>query len=691
MKKVLLIMSVLWLSVITVNAQYQRCGTMEQHELLKAQDPGYEERMNGIEQLIQKRLASDRKWRTSGVINIPVVFHILYSTNNATQNISNARIQAQMDVLTQDFSGTNPDLSNTPSVFQSMTGGMTIEFCMAAQDPNGNPTDGIVRKQTTVTSFSQNNAIKFDTQGGDDAWDTEQYLNIWVGNLGGGLLGYAQFPGGADATDGVVILNAAIGGPGAPGTATPYHLGRTATHEIGHWLNLRHITGDNTCGNDFVSDTPTQQSLNFGCPSFPQISCNNAPNGEMYMNFMDYTNDACMVMFTAGQVARMEACINTVRPGLLTSPGCIPAGSSAPVANFSASATNIPAGNSINFTDMSTNTPTSWDWTFAGGTPGTSTDQNPLNIVYNTPGVYTVTLVATNAGGSDTQTKTGYITVTQGGGGLVCDTLSNFPPTGTPSIFLSDNWGYVSGHNGYLDIAKADYFSQTVTANYQITNALIGFGVATASNTTNTFEVTVWANDGAAGSPGTELGSTTLTYATAAADAGAGSLTLATFAAPITVTGPFYLGIEFFYTAGDTLAIITTEDGEVIPNTAWEQFSTNDWHAFTEANVSWNLDMAMMILPIVCPPLGVNDMVKNNIALYPNPTRGELIIHNNNTIAGEAVVNVVNMMGQTVLSQDYRDFSGTHYLDLASLSNGLYLVEIRTDSGNMVYRIAVEK
>ncbi len=128
---------------------------------------------------------------------------------------------------------------------------------------------------------------------------SSSYLNIWVGNLGGGLLGYAQFPGGAAATDGVVLLNGTVGGPGALGTAAPYNRGRTATHEIGHWLNLRHIWGDSNCGNDFVADTPTQQAaLNFGCPSFPQISCSNGPNGEMYMNYMDYTDDACMYMFS---------------------------------------------------------------------------------------------------------------------------------------------------------------------------------------------------------------------------------------------------------------------------------------------------------------------------------------------------------------------------------------------------------
>ena len=139
------------------------------------------------------------------------------------------------------------------------------------------------------------------------AWPANRYLNLWVCTLGGGLLGYAQFPGGPARTDGVVILNTAFGTTGT--ATTPFDLGRTATHEVGHWLNLRHIWGDrNDCGGtDFVTDTPNAQLPNYGKPTFPHISCNNAPNGDMFMDYMDYVDDAAMVMFTAGQVERMNA------------------------------------------------------------------------------------------------------------------------------------------------------------------------------------------------------------------------------------------------------------------------------------------------------------------------------------------------------------------------------------------------
>ena len=202
------------------------------------------------------------------MITIPVVVHVLY--NNAIQNISDAQVNSQIDVLNEDFRKLNLDISNLPNVFSALAADCQIQFCLAKRDPNGNATNGIVRKSTTITSFSSNDNIKRSANGGSDPWNTSQYLNIWSGNLGGGLLGYAQFPGGAAATDGVVLLYNTVGRVGT--LMAPYNKGRTATHEVGHWLNLRHIWGDANCGSDLVNDTPTQQTSNFGCPTFPRVT-----------------------------------------------------------------------------------------------------------------------------------------------------------------------------------------------------------------------------------------------------------------------------------------------------------------------------------------------------------------------------------------------------------------------------------
>jgi hypothetical protein len=256
------------------------------------------------------------------VITIPTVFHIVYNTS--AENISDAQIQSQLDVLNLDFSATNLDLGLlTGTAFQGLGANVEIQFCMAQRDPAGNATNGIVRVSTSVTSFSTNDAMKFSGSGGSNIWDRNQYLNIWVCDLGNGLLGYAQFPGGTATTDGVVLDYEATG---TIGTAlAPFNKGRTATHEVGHWLNLRHIWGDATCGSDLVSDTPVHNTSNYGCPTYPHYStCTGSPV-EMTMNYMDYTDDACMYMFSPGQKTRMRAVTDGgQRNSLASSQGCTP-------------------------------------------------------------------------------------------------------------------------------------------------------------------------------------------------------------------------------------------------------------------------------------------------------------------------------------------------------------------------------
>ncbi len=330
------------MSSLMAQSANRGCGTMDYLQQQLKNDPAMNLRMQQIEAQTAAYARLNAANKTTMVVTIPVVFHVLYSTNNATQNISDARINAQLDVLNKDFSRTNADAGNTPAVFQGVAANTGIQFCLAVRDPNGVTTTGIIRKQTAITSFVDDD-VKFNATGGDDAWPTASYLNIWVCNLGGGLLGYAQFPGGPANTDGVVLLNGSVGGPAAPGTSTPYHLGRTATHEVGHWLNLRHIWGDANCGNDLVSDTPTQQTSNFGCPTFPHVTCSNGPNGDMFMNYMDYVDDNCMNMFTAGQSTRSNAVLAAggARSTLASSQGCVPVGGGTCGPPASKSATGI--------------------------------------------------------------------------------------------------------------------------------------------------------------------------------------------------------------------------------------------------------------------------------------------------------------------------------------------------------------
>lgn len=296
----------------SVQAQ-QRCHTTEYMDELIRQNPAVMDRIHEIEAHTARHQHGE-EGQTRAVITIPTVVHVVY--RSSSQNISDAQIQSQIDILNEDFRRMNADADNV----WSQAADVQIEFCLASIDPSGNPTNGITRTSTKKRSFSYtNDGVKFNSAGGKDAWPAADYLNMWVCNLGSGLLGYAQFPGGPASTDGVVMDYQYFGDIG---TATaPYDLGRTATHEVGHWLNLRHIWGDGPCGvDDFVPDTPESDASNGGC-NIGHVSCGSV---DMVQNYMDYSYDACMNLFTAGQTSRMRALFQAggARESLLSSNGC---------------------------------------------------------------------------------------------------------------------------------------------------------------------------------------------------------------------------------------------------------------------------------------------------------------------------------------------------------------------------------
>lgn len=293
----------------------RQCGTMAVHHRLLEQHPSFRQNLVDIERLVARRMVSGIAARTGGPTTMPVVVHVVF--NSAAENVSDAQIKSQIAVLNKDYRAKNPDRNKTPAVWRGLVTDVNIQFALASKDPKGKPTSGITRTHTTHTSFSDDNGVKSAATGGADPWPSDKYLNIWVCTFErtpqGQLLGYAQFPGGPPKTDGVVILNTAFGTKGT--VAAPFNRGRTTTHEIGHWLNLRHIWGDTEhCeGTDFVDDTPNQQLPNFNKPHFPHITCGNGPNGDMFMNYMDYVDDGSMFMFTTGQVARMTATLDGPR------------------------------------------------------------------------------------------------------------------------------------------------------------------------------------------------------------------------------------------------------------------------------------------------------------------------------------------------------------------------------------------
>jgi hypothetical protein len=280
----------------------RQCASMDVLAEQLKDNPGQAKKMEDIEKHTkeyEEKLKKGRITAETGVLTIPVVVHVIYNTNAPQQNISDAQIQSQITVLNRDFSKTNADVANVPSAFASLATDMRIQFQLVS----------ITRKASNKTQWGTRDDMKKPNKGGVAPVSPSTTLNMWVCNIGGGILGYAQFPGGSSATDGIVVGPQYFGSSSlASGFyAAPYDKGRTATHEVGHWLNLRHIWGDASCGNDLVADTPTQQTSNGGCPTFPKLTCGNTTSGDMFMNYMDYTNDACMYMFSTGQRNRSWA------------------------------------------------------------------------------------------------------------------------------------------------------------------------------------------------------------------------------------------------------------------------------------------------------------------------------------------------------------------------------------------------
>lgn len=304
----------------------QRCISQERLAAYLQQNPEAEASRAELEHFIQLQEAV----QTRSSIDIPVVFHIVWNTEE--DNISDEQIISQLQVLNQDFRRANNSAGLIPSIFQPLAADMELNFCLARRTPDGAPTNGILRRQTSLSFMGDRIAngrksVCYTSDGGSDAWDTGRYINVWVARRQF-FPAEASFPGmGTASEDGIIISPPFVGKTGSAASNQPYHLGRTLTHELGHYFNLYHLWGPGQTGScsqsDEVADTPTQSKSYLGeCPTHPQITCGSA---DMFMNFMNYTDDACMAMFSNGQKNRVWAAIAAARPGLMAaSEGCSP-------------------------------------------------------------------------------------------------------------------------------------------------------------------------------------------------------------------------------------------------------------------------------------------------------------------------------------------------------------------------------
>jgi len=462
MKHILLAL-LLALSTLTLRAQThdhhhengEPCGIKHYYEMLE-QNGQLQSHIDWRDQAFKlhaQRMKQINNRETNVVYQVPVVVHVIWGAPNGT-NVTDAQIQTMLDNLNKDYARLNADANQTRAIFTGVASSVDIQFCLAQTDPNGNVTSGIVRVETTHGLFDPNgNAedLKYTAQGGDDAWDTQRYLNIWIGDLTGGTgqgtVGYSTMPGshGLD-NDGFIMDCVAV----ANGW-----LDRTPTHEIGHYFGLFHPWTDQnddvpTCAfDDGLTDTPNCSDKHLGqdCnPSPVPNTCIDATGDlvDQYENYMDYSN--CTNMFTIEQADFMKQTLETTRASLLNNGLC-----NLPVltANFTPpTQTIIDAGQSVTFVDASSgpNPITSYAWSFPGGTVTSQSTIGPHTITYNTPGTYQVSLTVGDGTSTDSEVKTAHV--------VVNDVLNANFDADITYVPLNDNVTFTDHSSGPLAITS---------------------------------------------------------------------------------------------------------------------------------------------------------------------------------------------------------------------------------------------
>ncbi len=636
MKKITLFLTAILMVLASHLSAQRNCGTSEYMQQQIQNNPHLLQIIDEIEQHTHQ---FEQTYDPSGraVITIPVVFHVVYNTTS--QNISDALINAQIDQLNKDFARLNTDAVNTPSTFQSLGANTEIQFCLAKRDPNGNATTGIIRKSTTVTSFSSNDNIKRSANGGSDAWSRDSYLNIWSGNLSGGLLGYAQFPGGTASTDGVVLLFSSIGSMTTPGTATNYNLGRTATHEVGHWLNLRHIWGDATCGNDQVNDTPVHQTSNGGCPAHPKSNtC--GTSAEMFMNYMDYTYDNCMNIFTLGQSARMNAVLAAggSRASLSTSLGCVPPSGGATC--------GTPAG--LGAASITTSSATI-SWSAVSGA-------SSYNVQYKTSSASTWTTTSTTATSLSITGLSSSTTYNYRVQSVCSGTAGNYSSTASFTTLTASTCSDVYESNNSLSAAK------TISNNGSI-QALIS-----SSSDNDYFKFTTTSS-----APKVKINLTNL---------------------------PLDYDVRLYNSSGSQIGISQnggTTSEQIVYNSATTgrtyYVRVYGYNGAFSTTSCYTLSVASQASNFREDGTSITEEELSFINVYPNPNTGNFSIDYFSKNPAELNVYIMDMTGRIVFNGTQEVFDGmnTFQVNMPDLNNGMYLMNIVNGDDRRMKRFMIQK
>jgi len=695
--------------------QVQRCSALDHEAYLQQQNPNRAAERQAYEAQTQNWIAQQANNPTAQVvITIPVVVHVIWNT--AAQNISDNQILSQIQVLNEDYGRTNPDAVNTPSYWTSIAANCDIQYCLATVDPNGNVTNGIERRQiSTNVSFSTNDNCKHFNTNGLDAWPVTQYLNLWVCNLGGGLLGYGEFPTGtASNTFGLVMGYFCFGSSYTSygtfsGLMASYDRGRTSTHEIGHCFNLYHIWGDDgtACtGSDLCADTPNQADEHYGCPTGSQVSCSNGPNGDMYQNYMDYTDDICMNIFTLNQKTRMLAVLNQAPYNALqnstacSSPSAgIDAGISAiispattlcgtgftPQVTIKNFGTNNLTSATINYR-IDAQTIQTYSWT--GNLATNATANVTLSAMTATVGTHTFTAytsnpnsgVDANAGNDQTQRT---FTVTSSGQNLPYAEgfeSTTFPPTGctinnpdgattwarttvaaktgVASMFM-DNNNYAA--NGEIDEMQLPAFNLSSVLNPVMTFQ-VAYQMYTDPATSPNFSDTlrVWLS--------TDCGTTWIEVY------GKWSTNLAT-------TTPSFSTTQFIPTQNQW----RLETINLAPYQSYSNVMIKFHHTTDYENQMYVDDINIQNMTDV-----QSELLHSEVNLFPNPSSGKVNVYVNMFSRDNLTIKVMNAVGQEVsVMTEKASIGGNYELDLSAEPNGVYFIEVQTGTEVVTRRIVI--
>jgi hypothetical protein len=689
---------------LTVNAGFAqqnviRCFSEENFNEQAAKDPGMLKKRLQTEAQAEAYSASVTSPMNVNAVPyiIPVVVHVIHEGGD--ENISNAQVKDQIRILNEDYRRQNKDTVNTPGPFKGLAADFNIEFRLAQLDPNGNCTDGINHVYSRLTNEARDNVKSVIW------WDNTKYLNIWVvksitdggGGGSGVILGFSSFPGLDPSKDGIVVRSDCFGSIGTVLAANYDKWGRTSTHEVGHYLSLRHIWGDDngSCSaDDGVSDTPLEGDQHYGCGTFPILdNCSANYPGIMFMNYMDYSDGNCVNMFKKGQKAKSDGILSTTRNKLWSPTNLIatgtdgsPAVNCTPNPDFITDGDMVCEGDSVAFKDMTWHgVPTTWAWSFPGGSPSSSGSASP-KIKYNTAGNYDVSLTTSNGSGTKSITKTAKIFVSPNSA-IVQDTLvynESYDVTRVPGQDWyvinpdagSPSWkkSFISGTDSVMRISQQTsnvlyHMDEMISPSINITkmpSPMMKFNVAyvrkaVSTNTDDALKVFLSPD---CGQTWTQRYSKTGTIlATAAVKAG--------FFTPSTADW-----------RTETVSLSTVQ---LKPNVRIKfQFSGG-----AESNNIYINDFK-----IYSSTVGLDEITSETagFVIYPNPSKGNPIVEFNIPQAANVSMLVQDLLGRQIWQSNPQKLGeGTHQMRVnTELKSGMYFVSLLINNKPLIKKLVIE-